>query len=163
MFHRFSLPLKGVALLLCLTFTPTASLAKSSSKAPASYTHTAAQQTPSKAKATPHNGLSFDNINRGTKSKISDIKQWIKDSKFEQKTDLFINDMKRKTDRFQDRTKPVGKSIRAFFANKLPGKKLVQTGDRNLSAPGLLLIMALAFVIFLMTFSSPTSRLGGRH
>jgi len=163
MFHRFSAPLKGLALLLCLTFTPTISSAETSSKTTANNTQIAAQHTAPTANSASHKGLSFEKMQSGTQSKISDIKQWIKEGKFEKKTDLFVNDMKRKADRFQDRTKPVGKSIRAFFANKLPGKKLVQKGDRNLSAPGLLLIMALAFVVFLMTISSPASRLGGRH
>jgi hypothetical protein len=74
-----------------------------------------------------------------------------------------LEDIARATDRFQDRVKPAGRGMKSTLMDKLPGKGLVQFGDRTFSVYGLILIMAFGLVLLLMSVASPTSRLGGRH
>lgn len=106
---------------------------------------------------------SFADIRRETKAKWSATKRWVK-TKTEAVTQArTLDDMARATDRLQDRVEPAGRSMKATLKNKLPGKGLVQLGDRTVSVYGLILIMAFAFVLLMMSLSGPTSRLGGRH
>lgn len=106
---------------------------------------------------------SFNDFRRETKVKWSATKRWVKakaDAASELRT---LDDMARATDRLQDRVKPAGRNIKATLSDKLPGKGLIQLGDRTVSAYGLILIMAFGLVLLLMSLASPASRLGGRH
>ena len=106
---------------------------------------------------------SFEDIRRGTKAKWSDLKRWVK-GKTKTVSDMrTFDDMAQATDRLQDQVKPAGRSIKSNLKDKLPGKALVQLGDRTVSVYGLILILAFGLVLLLMSLSRPTSRLGGRH
>lgn len=106
---------------------------------------------------------SFENIQRETKVKWSATKRWIK-AKTKNVSDMrTLDDLAQTTDRLQDRVKPAGQNIKVSLKDKLPGKGLVQLGDRTVSVYGLILIIAFALVLLLMSLASPTSRLGGRH
>jgi hypothetical protein len=106
---------------------------------------------------------SFQEFRRETKVKWSATKRWVK-AKTDAASDLrTLDDMARATDRLQDRVKPAGRNLKATLSDKLPGKGLVQLGDRTVSAYGLILIMAFGLVLLLMSLASPASRLGGRH
>lgn len=106
---------------------------------------------------------SFQDLRRNTKSKWSATKIWFQtkvDGLRDMKT---LEDAARATDRLQDRVTPAGRSAKASLKSKLPGKGLVQLGDRTVSVYGLIMIMAFALVLLLMSLASPASRLGGRH
>lgn len=106
---------------------------------------------------------SFQDIRRETKAKWSATRRWVRQktqSLTEMKT---LEDVARATDRLQDRVKPAGRNMKATLRDKMPGKGLVQLGDRTFSAYGLILMMAFGLVVLLMSLSGPTSRLGGRH
>lgn len=106
---------------------------------------------------------SFDDIRRDVKAKWFATKRWVKAKTNSIKNMQALEDVAQATDRFQDRVQPAGSSMKATLRDKLPGKGLVQLGDREVSAFGLMLIMAFAFVLLLMSLAKPTSRLGGRH
>jgi len=106
---------------------------------------------------------SFQDIRRSTKAKWSASKRWFK-SQIDSVRDMrTLNEVAQATDRLQDRAAPAGRSLKASLKDKIPGKGLVQLGDRTVSVYGLILIMAFLLVLLLMTLSKPTSRLGGRH
>ena len=115
-----------------------------------------------KSDETKHFG-SFQDIRRATKMKWSKTKQWVKSKTNGLRNMDTLDDMARATDRLQDQVKPAGRSMKATIKDKFPGNALVQIGDRTVSAFGLLLIMAFAFVLLLMSLAKPSSRLGGRH
>lgn len=105
----------------------------------------------------------FEDVQRVTKAKWFATKRWIK-----AKTNGVINmrtldDIERVTDRLQDRVQPAGQNVKTTLKDKMPGKGLIQIGDRTISAYGLMLILAFGFVLLLMSLARPTSRLGGRH
>ena len=112
---------------------------------------------------TAHNENIFKNIQRGTKEKWSATKRWFKAKAQVLKNMRTVNDIAYATDDLQDSVSPAGRSLKATLQNKLPGKGLVQIGDRTISVYGLILIMAFGLVLLLMSLSKPTSRLGGRH
>ncbi|MEP4051001.1 MAG: cellulose biosynthesis cyclic di-GMP-binding regulatory protein BcsB [Litorimonas sp.] len=106
---------------------------------------------------------SFQDIRRETKVKWSATKRWFK-AKTKDISDMrTLDDVAKATDRLQDRVKPAGRNIKTTLKDKLPGKGLVQLGDRTVSVYGLILIMAFSLVLLLMSLASPASRLGGRH
>ena len=113
---------------------------------------------------------SFDEIRRSTKSKWFATKRWAKakSDDIKAKADELVNmktldDVAKATDRLQNRVKPAGSTVRRSLKDKLPGKGLIQLGDRTISAFGMLLILAGALVLLLMSLATPSSRLGGRH
>ena len=106
---------------------------------------------------------SFDAFRRDAKSKWFGTKRWVKTKTHDIQNTQTLDNVARATDRFQDRVQPAGSSMKASLRDKLPGKGLVQLGDRQVSAFGLLLIMASVFVLLLMSLAKPSSRLGGRH
>jgi len=88
----------------------------------------------------------------------------LKKSKVRDVSDAEVfNEMAQKTDRLQDRMRPAGRSIKTSVSDKIPGKGLIELGDRTISVYGLILIMAFGLVLLLMSLAKPTSRLGGRH
>ena len=134
----------------CLTALPATSFAQD--KAPA------AQAQPSSLK-----DMSLADIRFETKAKLSDTRQWVKDTKIEQNVEYFIGDLEKATDRLQDKVAPAGQSMKAFVKGNTPGKSLVAKTEKSVTFFGLMLILAFAFVVFLMSVSGPASRLGGRH
>jgi len=111
----------------------------------------------------PSTNGSYLDFKRETKTKWAATKQWV-ESKVRNVSDADIfNEMAQKTDRLQDRVKPAGRSIKTAVGDKIPGKGLIQLGDRTVSVYGLILIMAFGLVLLLMSLAKPTSRLGGRH
>jgi len=112
---------------------------------------------------TPTTNGSYLDFKSDTKAKWIATKQWVT-SKVRDVSDADIfNEMAQKTDRLQDRVTPAGRGIKAAVSNKIPGKGLIELGDRTVSVYGLLLIMAFGLVLLLMSLAKPTSRLGGRH
>lgn len=106
---------------------------------------------------------SFQDIRRDVKAKWSATKQWFKTKKDALIENRALEEVAISADRLQDQAKPAGRSIKAAIADKLPGKGLVQLGDRTVSVYGLILILAFGLVLLLMSLASPASRLGGRH
>lgn len=106
---------------------------------------------------------SFEDIRRTTKTKWSETKRWVKNKTKSVSNMRALDDMARATDRLQDRVQPAGQSVKSTFRDKLPGKGLVQLGDRTVSIYGLILILAFGLVLLLMSLARPASRLGGRH
>ena len=105
----------------------------------------------------------FQDITRETKAKWFATKRWFK-AKTKSVSDMrTLDDIARATDRLQDRATPIGRSLKSTLKDKMPGKGLVQLGDRTVSAFGLMLMLAFGFVLLLMSLSGPASRLGGRH
>jgi hypothetical protein len=100
---------------------------------------------------------------RETKVKWSATKRWVKAKTSHMSNMRTWDDMARATDRLQDSVQPAGQVAKSTLKDKLPGKGLVQIGDRTVSVYGLMLIMAFGLVLLLMSVASPTSRLGGRH
>ena len=79
-------------------------------------------------------------------------------------TQMWMADLERSTERLQERVAPIGHSLKKSLKSKFTkGGALLKFGDRTFSVYGLILMMAFAFVLFLMGLSNPTSRLGGRH
>lgn len=106
---------------------------------------------------------SFEYFRRETKAKWSTTTRWVKEKTRAAAELKTFDDMARATDRLQDRVKPAGRNMKATLRDKMPGKGLVQMGDRTFSVYGLILIMAFGLVLLLMSLSGPSSRLGGRH
>ena len=106
---------------------------------------------------------SFQDIRREIKTKWSSAKGWVKTKTQDLSNIQVIKDFANGTDRLQDRLKPSGQALSNTIKDKLPGKGLVQFGDREMSVFGLILIFAFGFVLLLMSLASPASRLGGRH
>lgn len=112
---------------------------------------------------TPQSYGAIENFQRGTKVKWSATKRWFKAKMDGLKNTRTLNEVAHATDNLQDSVTPSGRSLKAAILNKFPGKGLVQIGDRTVSVYGLILIMAFALVLLLMSLAKPTSRLGGRH
>jgi len=106
---------------------------------------------------------SFQDLRRVTKAKWNDVRTWVKTKANDVSEMRSLKDMARATDQLQDRVQPAGRSMKATLMDKIPGKGLVQLGDRTVSVYGLILIMAFGLVLLLMSLASPASRLGGRH
>ena len=107
--------------------------------------------------------VSFETLRTDAKSKVSDGQQWIKEKKRDYNIGTPIKDLSVKIDRFQDSVKPAGRPMKVWLKQRIPAKGMIEFGDRSMSAAGILLIMAFGIVFFLMSASSPASRLGGRH
>ena len=107
--------------------------------------------------------LSFDALRHGAKVKLSDSQQWVKAQDFGVDYKAPIQALDMKIDRFQDRVKPAGRSLKSSLRDKIRGWGVIRIGDRTVSAAGLLLMMAFGVVFFLLSISNATSRLGGRH
>jgi len=106
---------------------------------------------------------SFQDLRRVTKQKWVATKHWLK-AKTKGASELkAVETLSTATDRLQDQVKPAGRSMRDTLKDKLPGKGLVQIGDRTVSVFGLMLMLAFGLVLILMSLASPKSRLGGRH
>ncbi len=102
----------------------------------------------------------FQDIQRETKAKWSAATRWVKT-----KADSVINSraltkVNQATGRAKNRVEPAGQ---ATLKDRLPGKGLVQLGNRKVSIYGLILMLAFGLVLLLMTLAKPSSRLGGRH
>lgn len=106
---------------------------------------------------------SFHEVRSQTSAKWTETKRWFKAKKTDIKNADLLKEAALFADRLQDRAKPAGRSIRSTMKQDIPGKRLVQLGDRTVSVYGLLLILAFGIVLFLMSVSGPSSRLGGRH
>jgi hypothetical protein len=106
---------------------------------------------------------SLEDIRRETKAKWFATKRWVKAKTSHMSNMRTWDDMARATDRLQDSVQPAGQVAKSTLKDKLPGKGLVQIGDRTVSVYGLMLILAFGFVLLLMSLARPTSRLGGRH
>ena len=162
MFHKPKGQLAAVILLLSVSSQPIMSYAS----APAALA-VAAQpgSAPIAAtKTTPHAAnFSLEGLRQETKTKLSETKGWVKDKTFRHDYENPIKTLETKIDRFQDQVTPAGRSLRTAIKQRMPGKSIVEKGDRRFSIYGLLLIAAFSLVFLLMSLSNPTSRLGGRH
>jgi len=118
---------------------------------------TESRQTSSRAE------FSFDAFRHETKAKLSDTRQWMKDTARQQDIENPIKVLEVKIDRLQDRVKPAGRNLKTSLQNNIPGKSLLAKGDRRFTVFGFLLMAAFGTVVLLMSLSSPVSRLGGRH
>ena len=104
-----------------------------------------------------------DDFVRGTKSKWFATKRWVKATITDIKNMHTVQNVAAATDHIQNRVQPAGNAVMTSLREKLPGKGFVQIGDRKVSAFGLMLIFAFTFILLLMSFAKPSSRLGGRH
>jgi len=111
----------------------------------------------------PQSLSSFEKFQHSAAVKWAATKHWFKAKTNSLKNARSFDEVGHATDSLQDQVAPAGRSLKATLLNKLPGKGLVQIGDRTVSVYGLILIMAFAFVLLLMSLAKPTSRLGGRH
>ncbi len=112
---------------------------------------------------TPKNVGSFQDIRREARAKWSATKSWFA-AKKKSLTDMHtLDDVAQATDRLQDRVKPAGRNMKMTLKDKLPGKGLVKLGDKTVSVYGLMLMMAFAVVLLLMSLSSPATRTRGHH
>ena len=124
---------------------------------------TAGLRGPFKYSTEKKTGLaSFEDIRRGTKSKWFATKRWVKAKTKAVSDNKVMNDVARATDRLQDQVKPAGRSMKTSLKDKMPGKGLVQVGDRTMSVYGLMLMLAFGLVLLLMSLAGPKSRLGRR-
>ena len=97
----------------------------------------------------------------GQNTTFSDLKHEAKAMVSE--TKYFVADLEKATDRLQDRVSPAGQTLKTSLKTKLPGASLLRFADRTFTVFGLMLMMSFAFVVFLLSLSSPMSRTGGRH
>ncbi len=115
-------------------------------------------ETPNTQKA-----ASLQDLKRSTKVKWNAAKQWSKDKTSGLKRIDTLDDIAQMTDKLQDKVKPVGQTTRQSIKQNMPGKGLIKLADRTISANGIILMLALAVFLLLMSIAKPTSRLGGRH
>ena len=162
MFHSRIGLLTAAATLFCLTAQPINTHA-SEAESPAAQTQSQPASTAGDNKTALLEGVSFADIRQGTRTKLSDTKQWIKDQKAVESIKGGLQGLETGVDRLQDRVTPAGRSLKKSIKNNLPGKGLAHKSDKSFSVYGILLMMAFAFVFLLMSLSSPMSRLGGRH
>ncbi len=111
----------------------------------------------------PAGNWSFQDVRQNADLKWDGTQRWFKAKTGDLKQIKPLEDIAKMTDRLQDQVRPVGHSLRNSVNQNLPGKRLVQLGDRTVSVYGLMLIIALALVLLLMSVAGPSSRLGGRH
>ena len=162
MFHKHLKNTATIVGALTLCLLPAASLANPANSL-AQATPVQTQQAGTSTTRPILKDMSFQDIRRETKAKISNTRSWVKDQHLSQDIKYFIDDVETATDRFQDRVSPAGRSIKTFVSKKMPGKRLAHQSDRSLTVYGVLLMMALAFVFVFMNLASPESRTGGRH
>lgn len=162
MFHKRKGQLAAILMLLSVSAQPMISHA-SEPIAPVTLSDLKAQPSVKGDLLSPLKDFSFDEFRHETRGKISETRRWIKNQETPQSYKTVVRDLDIKIDRFQDRVKPAGRSLKTSLKSRLPGKGLVYLGDRKVSVYGLLLMMAFAFVLLMLGLSNATSRLGGRH
>lgn len=158
MFHIRTGLITGIVTLLCMSAHPMQSYANGQDS-PAAQTQT----QPTMASEKKLTDMSLVELRQGTKEKISESKQWVKDQPAVEGVKGLVKDMGQATDNLQTRAAPMGRSIKSSIKASLPGKSLASKGDKTFSIFGLLLIFAFAFVFLMMSLAGPSSRLGGRH
>ena len=163
MFHNHLKKAAMIVAALSLSLLPVASFAKDASSQAAQPELVPTQLTTSGQQNARLKDMSFQDIRRETKAKLTSTRSWAKNHQVPQDIKYFIDDVETATDRFQDRVSPAGRSIKSFVSKKMPGKRLAHQSDRSLTVFGVLLIMALAFVFVFLNLASPESRTGGRH
>lgn len=91
-------------------------------------------------------------------AKLSDPKKWSTINWRDLALDDEVRAIKRKT-------RPLRKKVMKVLGSKpaTQSTNVIVWGDKNISRPGLLLILAFIFVVILMGLSSPMSRLGNHH
>lgn len=159
MFHIRTGLITGIVTLLCVTAQPTISYANGPGS-PAAQAQTQPTYMASKKNVTD---MSLAELRQGTRTKVSETKQWVKNQPAVEGITGFVEDMGQATDKLQDRAAPMGRSVKTSLQSNLPGKSLAQQGDKMFSVFGLLLILSFAFVFLMMSFAGPASRLGKRH
>jgi len=162
MFHKPTGQIAAILMLLSVSSQPIiahagepAGLAAVTQVKPAS--HTKIREAPNRTE------FSIDAFRHETKAKLSETRNWVKDTARQQNFENPIRTLETKVDRLQDRVKPAGRTIKASLQNRIPGKGLMERGERNFSVFGFLLIAAFGTVVLLMSLAGPMSRLGGRH
>ena len=167
MFHTQTKKLAIFAIALGLTLTPATSFADKpltpGQTTFAQSSNLATPQVETQVTASALKDISFRSIRSKTKEKVFHTRVWMKNQKAPQDIKYIIGNLERKTDRFQEKLAPTGRSIKSFAIQNTPGKGLVQRGDRTFTMFGLLLMMAFGLVFFTMNLANPESRLGGRH
>ena len=106
---------------------------------------------------------SFEDVTRKTKVKWNDTLRWVKTKTKRASDNNPISKVSHAADRLQDKVEPAGQSLKGALRDKIPGKGLVQIGDRTVSAYGLMLMLSFGLVLLLMSLSRPKSRLGKRY
>jgi len=164
MFHKHKNQMAALAIAASLSLLPVGGFAQDATHAyPQNQVETLPQASPSPHKSALLIDMSFQDIRRETKAKVSDTRAWVKNQTVSQDIEFLIDDFEQATDRLQDKVSPVGRSIKSFVSDKLPGKTIVQKSDKSFTVFGIILMLAFAFVIFMMNLANPESRLGGRH
>ena len=161
MFQTKTNQLASIAITVMLCLLPANSVAQDANTIPQAV-EIQTEATPA-SKRTVLKDMSFQDIRREAKAKISNTQTWARDHQVPQDIKYFIDDVETATDRFQDSVAPAGRSIKSFVGKNLPGKKLAYQSDSSVTVYGILLILALAFVFLFMNLANPVSRLGGRH
>ena len=105
----------------------------------------------------------LEDFTRSTESKWIATQRWVMSKTNDIKNMEILQRVAASTDHIQNRVQPAGSSVLTSLKEKIPGKGLVQIGDRKISAFGLMLILVFAFVLLLMSFAKPSSRLGKHH
>ena len=106
---------------------------------------------------------SFQDVRRQSKLKWDAAQHWFKAKKEGLVKSRRLDEVAKTTNQLQDEVKPLRRTLKAAIWDKLPGKGVVQIGDRTVSVYGLILIIAFGLVLLLMSLASPSSRLGKRH
>ena len=153
MFHHQTKKLATLAIGLGLIFTPATSFAENAI-APAQTTQ---------AKSSTLKDISFQDIRNETEEKIFETRVWMKNHKAPQDIKNLVKEMEQATDRLQNKVAPTGRSIKSFASKTMPGKDLLQRGDKTFTVFGLILMMAFGFAFLVMNLANPESRTGGRH
>ena len=163
MFHNRTGRVAALILLLSVSAQPITTYAAEGAPPPAA---TQSHQAPTlkDTVSTKVEEFSLEQLRRDTKAKISDTQQWVSDRnmvEIDLKTPLQTLDTK--IDRLQDDMKPAGASLKKSLKNMVPDQGLVNMGGRKVSVWAIIMVLAFGLVLFLMSASGPTSRLGGRH
>jgi len=162
MFHTRTGLVSGLVLLFALTAQPMAAHADEQTS-PVVQTQAVSPNSAKTKKVYSPEGAFFADVQHETKVKVSEVQAWAKAQTAPQEIVTFVEDVEVATDRLQSSLVPAGRSLKKSLETKVPGVSLAHFIDRTVTVYGLMLIMALALVIFLMGLAKPTSRLGGRH
>lgn len=162
MFHLRTGLITAIATLLTLTVIPNQAYANGPAQ-PIAVTQIEASSIAQTPKVASVKHMSFDDFRFETRSKLTQTRQWVKEKKRQHNYHGYMNDLERSVDGLQNKAAPLRSAIKSSFKSKTPGLGLVHLGDRTVSMYGMILMMAFAFVLLLMSLSTPSSRLGGRH
>ena len=111
----------------------------------------------------PKSLRSLQDLRRGISAKWSETKTWF-NTQIDNVSALRNNEnIAKGTDRSHVRVGPTNEAIKSTLKDKLPGKGLVQIGDRTVSLYALLLLFAFGFILLLMSLARPVSRKGERQ